>query len=194
MYNVGFSYFTPVDLYESVESFLISKVKYSRKDSEAYDKDYFFHFRVLSKEKFFNFYPESFFQYEKNNSSLTSLRYLAGIGARYSFYDGFIFGTSILNEWYKEVGSNSKTSVWRLSQYVKATLTLSQFNRINFTCYVQPKVINFSNIRYFGELNLVNQLTQSISYSSSLTMKYFSKSEEFSEVELFFNSGIQVKL
>ena len=67
-------------------------------------------------------------------------------------------------------------------------------NRLDIVFYIQPNLNDFSNIRYFSECGYTSMLSNSIAYASTLTAKYFSNSTSFKNVELFFESGLQVKL
>lgn len=193
-YSIGFNYFKAFKLNPLTHSFLITKMNYGKNDGEEFLNHNFYHLRIIGVNEIFNIKPEIYFQYEKNDFASTKERYLYGLGVRYKLSKKAVSGTSILNEWYKEKDQNSQNSKWRLSQYFQYRMIINKFNRLDTTFYIQPNINNFSDIRYFSEIIFSNQLTESISYNSTLTSKYYNKSKVFNEVELFFKSGLEFKL
>ena len=192
LYSIGIKYFKPFEM-RHAKGFLLSKINYGEANNNTYINNTFYHLRIVSNQQWMRVIPEAFLQYENNEFSLTNQRYLAGIGIRYTHGD-ITNGTSIINEWYKESEGVTKLNNWRLSQYIKMGFKLNPTNKLNITLYVQPSVADFSNIRYYSESTYISQITDTISYNSSLTAKFFSKSSQFDAVELFFDSGLQFKL
>lgn len=192
LYSIGLKYFKPFALPHS-KGFLLTKVNYGESNGKEYVNNTFYHLRVISSTLVMNVIPEAFIQFENNHYALTKERYLAGIGLRYK-YANTINGTSIVNEWYKETGSISRYNQWRLSQYVKFDIKFNDSNKLSSTLYIQPSVTDLTNIRYYAENSYNSQLTNTISYNSTLSAKFFSKSENFHDVELFFESGLQFKI
>tara|TARA_B100001121_G_scaffold265659_1_gene247809 strand:+ start:3388 stop:4125 length:738 start_codon:yes stop_codon:yes gene_type:complete len=192
LYSIGLKYFKPFYL-TNAKGFFISKINYGESNGSEYLNDTFYHLRIISSKTIFKVIPEAFLQYENNEFSLTSQRYLAGIGVRYQ-YGETTNGTSIINEWYQESSGIGRLNNWRLSQYIKFRFKFNKTNKIDSTIYIQPSIIDFSNIRYYSENTYISQITDAISYNSSLTAKFFSKSSDYNKVELFFDSGLQFKI
>ncbi|MEC8678644.1 MAG: hypothetical protein VXX85_07310, partial [Candidatus Margulisiibacteriota bacterium] len=154
----------------------------------------FIHLRIISKKKYKKTRPEIFAQYENNKFASTVERDLYGIGLRYTLYGEVINGTSIINESYKEDGADPEYSKWRLSQYLKLKFKFNEFNKLNATLYIQPRLSDLSDIRYFSELIFINGLNETISYKSTLTSIFYNKSSVYKKIELFFDTGFEFKL
>jgi hypothetical protein len=194
VYSIGVQYYKALPMSNVVDGFLISKIQYGERNGDAYMDRSFHHLRIVSEQSYGGVFPEVFGQYESNDSALTELRYLAGMGFRVPAFSQVIFGTSIISEWYQEAEMPVKEHVWRLSQYLKTFILFNSTNRLDIVFYIQPNLNDFSNIRYFSECGYTSMLSNSIAYASTLTAKYFSNSTSFKNVELFFESGLQVKL
>lgn len=192
LYSIGFKYFRPLDL-SYANGLFLTKINYGKSNQREYINDVFYHIRFLSKGRIRGYSPEAFIQYEHNKFSLTHRRYLAGLGVRY-LYKGMVQGTSIMNEWYRESSGIMTLSMWRLSQYISLSFVFNPFNRLTLSLYVQPSINDFTNIRYYSETTFMSQVNDFISYNSSLTAKFFSKSRGYDQVELFFESGFRFKL
>ena len=117
-----------------------------------------------------------------------------GFGLRYTLYGEVINGTSLINESYKEEGADPQYSKWRLSQYLKLKFNFNEFNKLNVTLYVQPRISDLTDIRYFSEFIFLNGLNEKVSYKSTLTSIFYNKSSVFNKIELFFNTGFEFKL
>jgi hypothetical protein len=148
---------------------------------------------MISFKPFLNVMPEAFLQYESKAFSLTNQRYLAGVGIRYH-YGKTTSGTSIIHEWYQESTRIGRLNNWRLSQYIKFRFKFNQKNLLDSAIYIQPSITDFRNIRYYSECTYISKITDTISYNSSLTAKFFSRSKAYNNVELFFDSGLQFKI
>ena len=194
LYTLGFEYFTPFKVNQYTNGFFISKAKYGESDGDEFTNANFIHLRLITKKKYKNIRPEIFAQYENNKFASTVERYLFGIGLRYRLYGEVINGTSIINESYKEDGGDPQYSKWRLSQYLKLRFNFNEYNKLNATLYVQPRLSDISDIRYFSELIFLNGLSETISYKSTLTSIFYNKSSVYNKVELFFNTGFEFKL
>ncbi len=191
-YKVRLKYFRPF-YFRRGNGFLISNVNYGETDNNPFINDSFYHLRYIAKDAFFNVIPELFVQFENNSYSETKQRYLVGVGVRYR--QGLsTSGTSVINESYKESDGILKLNNWRISQYLKAKFNLNQRNKLNVTLYIQPSIFDFSDIRYYSQSSYVSEINQMISYQSTLTAKFFSKSNTFNQVEYFFDSGLRFKL
>jgi hypothetical protein len=194
LYSIGLQYYKAFSMSNALDGFLISKVQYGERNADVFLNRSFYHLRFISKQSYGEVFPETFFQYESNNSALTELRYLGGMGVRMSALPNVIVGTSVVLEWYKEDKMYVKTHAWRLSQYIKTAIEFNDVNRIDIVFYIQPKLNDFSNIRYFTECGYTSRLTKRLLYSATLTAKYFSHSSSFKDVELFYESGVRVVL
>ena len=193
LFSLGIKYFKPI-ITKGYEGFFISKLNYGESNSDTYLNNSFYHFRLIAIENSSAFgIPEVYFQYESNEFTLTNTRYLAGMGLRYKFFDT-VGGTSVMNEWYKENDATPKTNFWRLSQYITFIWTFNNSNKLSTTLYVQPSIIDIGNIRYYSEMSYDSKINKLISYKSTLTSKFYSNSESFDDIELFFNSGLEFKL
>ncbi|MEK9727512.1 MAG: DUF481 domain-containing protein [Candidatus Margulisiibacteriota bacterium] len=193
LYSIGINYFKPFPVNSFSYGFLISKINYGKSNGSEFANDNFLHMRIMIKKEYMRLQPEIFSQYEKNDFSSTTLRYLVGFGARYKLSENTIFGTSLLNEWYTEEGQ-SKKEVLRLSQYIHFRLRINPENKIDATFYIQPNINNFSDIRYFSHISFTNHITKSISYNSNLISRFYNKSITYPDLELFFKSGLEFKL
>ena len=187
-YSLGLKYFKPV-ITDGYEGFLISKINYGETSNEVFINNAFYHFRLIAANQNNTTIPEAYAQFESNEYTLTNERYLAGIGIRYKIGNS-ISGTSIMNEWYKETNNTSRINNWRLSQYFTLLFNINPFNKLSTTIYFQPAISDLSNIRYYTEISFDSKLTETISYKSTLTSKFFSDSVDFNDVELFFESGL----
>jgi len=192
LYSIGLKYFKPFYL-TNTNGFFISKINYGESNGNKYLNDTFYHLRIILSKSIFKVIPEAFLQYENNAFSLTNKRYLAGIGIRYQFGET-TNGTSIINEWYQESSGIGRLNNWRLSQYLKFRFKFNQTNQLDSTIYIQPSITDLSNIRYYSKNTHISKITDTISYNSSLTTKFFSKSHNYNKVELFFDSGLQFKI
>ena len=117
---------------------------------------------------------------------------MIGIGLRYKKNET-INGTSIINEWYKEDNSVEKFNQWRISQYITIKFKINDYNDLSSTLYVQPNIFNISDIRYFSENTFTSKISKKISYTSTLTGTFFSKSSNYKDIELYFESGLDFK-
>ena len=143
-------------------------------------------------KKIRNSTPELFFQNQNNPFGSTKHRSLIGIGLRYKKNET-INGTSIINEWYKENNSIEKFNQWRISQYITIKFKINDYNDLSSTLYVQPNIFNISDIRYFSENTFTSKISKKISYTSTLTGTFFSKSSNYKDIELYFESGLDFK-
>ena len=190
MYSIGLKYEKPFDILDA-NGHLITSINYGESNGTEYLNDARYHLKIISKKPQFNVTPEAFLNYETNKFSLTKQQYLAGIGIRYSIGE-IISGTALINEWYRE--SIHYLNAWRLSQFVKFKFKFNPSNAFNSSLHIQPNVVNFNDVRIALENKFISQITKTISYQSTLTTKFFSKSQTFNNVELFFDSGLQFKL
>lgn len=192
LYTIGLKYFKPFYL-KTAQGFLITKINYGESNGNEFLNETFYHLRIISSKTILNIIPEAFLQYESNAYSLTNQRYLAGIGVRYQYRET-TYGTSILTEWYEESSKYGRSNYWRLSQYIRFKFKFNLKNSLNTTIYIQPSITDWNNIRYYSENTYVSQITDTISYNSTLTAKFFSKSSRYNKIELFFESGLQFKI
>ncbi len=191
-YKVKLQYFRPFYM-NTGNGFLVSKVNYGETEGNPFENNSFYHLRFISKKPIYQFFPEVFFQYENNSYALTNRRYLFGLGVRYQYGIATI-GTTAISESYRESDGILKTNNWRISQYLKTNINLNENNDINIMLYIQPNIAKFSDIRYYSESSYVNKINELIAYKSTLIAKYFSESNDFKNVEIFFESGLQFKL
>ncbi|MGC6368027.1 MAG: hypothetical protein ACON35_08545 [Candidatus Marinamargulisbacteria bacterium] len=194
LYAIHIGYLKPLKMDFGLNGFLITKINFGKSNGTEYLNNTFYHLRIFENQPTKNIIPESYIQYEKNKFSSTEERYLAGIGIRYKMNEFFIFGTSILNEWLKETITSSRTSTWRLSQYLQTTIQLNEINRLNVIFYLQPSLNDITNIRYYSESQFISKITNQIAYTSTLTAKFFSQSTVYDDVELYFKSGLSFKI
>ncbi len=192
LYQIGIKYFRPFK-FQKANGFLLTKVNYGETDSNPFINNSFYHLRFVSKDKFFDVQPEAFLQFENNSYSLTNQRYLAGIGVRYG-EKNMTNGTSIINESYKESNGILELNNWRISQYLKMKFDLNPLNNLNITLYIQPSIVDLTNIRYYSETTYASKINDMLTYNSTLTAKFFSKSSQYDQVEYFFESGLQFKI
>ena len=194
LYTIGFEYFKPFEFNRYSNGFFITKGKYGESKGEEFTNSNFIHLRIITKERYMSVKPEIFMQYENNKFASTIERFLYGFGLRYTIYGEVINGTSIINESYREEDSEPQYSKWRLSQYLKLKFNFNEFNKLNVTLYVQPRISDLTDIRYFSEFIFLNGLNEKVSYKSTLKSIFYNKSNVFNKVELYFNTGFEFKL
>jgi hypothetical protein len=190
-YEFGVQYIHPFKWFDH-HGFFIEKLNYGKSNNYEYINKNFTHFRLIfSGAK--NYFPELYLQSEYNSFSTTKQRNLAGIGLRYSIF-GIVYGSGVIKEWVSETNHSFIIDTWRLSQYISYVINFNAFNRLSTIFYLQPSIHEFSNIRLLIEASYTSQITQIIGYTSSITAKQFSKSRWYTGIELFFESGLSVKL
>jgi hypothetical protein len=194
VYSVGIKYYKALPMSNVVDGFLISNIQYGERNGSSFLNRSFHHLRIVSEQDYGGVFPEVFGQYESNDSALTELRYLAGMGVRMPALSHLVLGTSIVSEWYKEAEMPVKEHVWRLSQYFKTFIQFNATNRLDIVFYIQPNINDFSNIRYFSECSYTSMLSNNISYSSALSLKYFSNSINYKNVEMFLDTGLNIQI
>jgi hypothetical protein len=191
-YKVGLTYVKPFLIESYANGFFISNMNYGERNGEEYVNNMFVHIRLIEKSDH-SIKLETYFQTENNAFTLNQKRTLTGLGIRYK-WGAFILGTSILYEWYKEADTIQVVQKERLSQYIQLTHILNAFNTLNTTVYIQPRLSDLDDIRYYSEIDLTTKLSENINYLSSFISQFYNKSNVFDKAELFFKSGIEFSL
>ena len=188
LYTISLKYSRNLKINTQNDGFIIAKVNYGKQNSTEYENNSFYHLRIINKQKILNATPEFYAQYENNIFSSTEYRYLAGSGLRYPIKKDITGGTSLLYETYKD-SSKIQNNV-RISQYLKLVLFLNKENKINSIIYAQPAINDINNMRIYSEIEYVSKITQTISYTSIFTLKYFSENSEYNNADTYFKSGL----
>ena len=190
-YSLGVDYFKRLTINELFHGFYLTRLNYGKRSSSDYINNEFHHFRLISNHNLMSVIPEIYAQYERDAFAATELRYLFGIGIRYSILDTIVSGTSLLSEWCQENDDSVTDHQWRISQYIKIMFQLTTDNFIQSTIYIQPNIQDISDIRFLLDGAFISKLNDLISYKLSILANYYSESSSYDDIELFLTSGLE---
>ncbi len=191
-YAWGLRWVYPFRVGSRATGFVIGHYNYGRQNNTVYSNNYFSHIRLIGVTQR-RMKPEWFAQYEDDAFTLTTHRELMGVGLRYAITETLLAGTGILHEWYTESGQKTMASVTRLSQYIQWVLPVGDQGQWDITLYVQPDITQWESLRYYIDTALVTPITTGISHQTTLTLKQYTNSAVFNEVELFLKSGVSLR-
>jgi hypothetical protein len=139
---------------------------------------------------------EVFGQHEFNEKRLLLLRALVGFGPRYQIADcgpwqagagvAYMAEYEVLDE-KEELGpipeQESPLFNHRLSSYLTASYALDDRVQLAQTVYAQPRIDDFADFRLLSESVLVFKVSKRVSFKSSLSLSYDSRTPEYGDLE-----------
>jgi hypothetical protein len=168
---------------ENFYSFLIAQGEYGWNKGKEYSNNALLHLRHLQDlEGVVD--PELFAQINYDKSNLLLFRSLFGAGLRLSLISDTLanldYGTSYMYE-YEDIDlpetadHPSKTKHHRWSNYLSYSNNVSKNSRISVVIYAQPRLDNFTDVRFLSENHLKVGLTDKLSLSVSFSIRFDSK-------------------
>ncbi len=168
---------------ENFYSFLIAQGEYGWNKGKEYSNNALLHLRHLQDlEGIFD--PELFAQINYDKSNLILFRSLFGAGLRLSLIADTVvsldFGTAYMYESEdidlpQSAKHPSETNFSRWSNYLSFSSNISGNSRLSVVIYAQPRLDNFEDLRLLSENHLKAGLTDKLSLSLSVSLRYDSK-------------------
>ena len=168
---------------DSFESFLVGNTTVSEADDVEFSNKAFAHLR-LTRELSSLVAVEGFLQAEQNAQRKLTERFLGGAGVRLSFIETetsrFAIGTTPMVEFERLSASTNEAdkTLFRLSQYVAAQFTISEYTSFSNIVYVQPDVTNWNDVRLLNDLTFDTLLGKGYTIRIGAHLRYDSQPPE----------------
>lgn len=188
---------------ENFNSFLIAQGEYGWNKGKEYSNNALLHFRYL-RELNQSINPEFFAQINYNKSRLLLFRSLVGLGFRLNLISDSLtnltYGSAYMYEYENlDIVSSSvhpnKTYYHRWSNYISYSNSLTGNIRLSIVMYAQPRFDDFNDLRLLADNNLSIGLTDKLSLSLILRLRYDSEPpDKVKELDTNTKIGLSIKI